>query len=90
MCKLIQLFSISMYCLWVYDYFLTLGDEVRYLCTLRPRCQVLTIVQIKYAWSGRRSWSEFISLLNYLIIHSHPTVFALFIAVRHPEKHPKL
>ena len=90
MYKLMQFFSISMYWLWVYDYFLTLGDEVRSLCTLRPRCQVLTIVQIKYAWSGRRSWSQFISSLNYLIIYSHPTVFGLFIAVRHLEKHLKL
>ena len=27
---LVQLFSVSMYCMWAYDYFLTLGDEVRY------------------------------------------------------------
>ena len=80
-----------MYWLWIYDYFLTLGDEVQYPCILRLRCQVLTVVQIKYAWSGRRSWGKFISALpKYLIIYSHPTVFGLFIAVRHLEKHLKL
>ena len=26
----LQLFSVSMYCMWVYDYFLTLEDEVRH------------------------------------------------------------
>ena len=57
----------------------------------RPRCQVLTVVQIKYAWSGKKSWSEFISASpKYPIIHSHATVFALFIAVRHSEKYFKL
>ena len=26
--KFIELYSTSMYCLWIYDYFITLGDEV--------------------------------------------------------------
>jgi len=34
----VKLFITSVQCLWIYDYLLTLGDE------------------IKYAWSGRRSW----------------------------------
>ncbi|KAF9643583.1 hypothetical protein BDM02DRAFT_3123236 [Thelephora ganbajun] len=44
--KSMCLFATSMHWLWVYDYFLTLGDE------------------IKYAWSGRKSWSEYIPLLH--------------------------
>ena len=69
MFKPVQLFSVSMYWLWIYDYILTFGDEVRYSSILRQRWQVLTIVQINYAWSGNRSWSEFISTSpRYLII----------------------
>ena len=58
--KLMQLFSVSMYFLWFYDYFLTLGDEVRYPHIFRRKCQALTVAQINYAWSGRRSWGEFL------------------------------
>ena len=91
MYKPVQLFSVSMYWLWIYDYILTFGDEVRYSSILRQRWQVLTIVQINYAWSGNRSWSEFISTPpKYQMIHGHPIVFALFIVVRHPEKDLKL
>ena len=87
MYKPIQLFSVGMYSLWIYDYILTFGDEVRYSSILRQRCQVLTVVQINYAWSGNRSWSKFVSAPpQYLTIHGHPTVFALFIVVRHPEQ----
>jgi hypothetical protein len=56
----VQLFVISMHFLWAYDYLLTLGDEVRY-SEDPPRFQVLTNEQIRYAWAGRRSWSEFSS-----------------------------
>jgi len=42
----LKLFVTSMYCLWVYDYLLTLGDE------------------IKYAWTGRRSWMFALFLAN--------------------------
>ena len=48
-----------MTCLLFYDYFLTLGDEVRCSCLHRRRYHVLTVVQINYTWSGRRSWGEF-------------------------------
>lgn len=34
MYDLTQLFSVSMYWMWIYDYFLTLGDEVRRPCVL--------------------------------------------------------
>jgi len=49
----------SMLFLWIYDYILTLGDEVRYPCVLSTERLVLTVAQIKYAWSARRSWSKF-------------------------------
>lgn len=62
--NLTQLFMVSLHCVWIYDYFLTFGDEVRYPHVPRPPCQVLTITQIKYAWSGNRSWSEFASTLS--------------------------
>jgi hypothetical protein len=87
MYELAQFFSISMYWLWFYDYFLTLGDEVRYSYILRSKRQVLTVLQIQYAWSGEKSWSEFISALpKYPTAHDRPTVFVLFIAVRRPKK----
>lgn len=59
--NLTQLFMVSLHCLWVYDYFLTFRDEVRYPHISRPMCQVLTVTQIKYAWSGKKSWSGFAS-----------------------------
>jgi hypothetical protein len=49
-----------MHFLWVYDYLLTLGDEVQY-SEVPTVFQALTGEQIKYAWAGRRSWSEFAS-----------------------------
>jgi len=84
--ELVQFFTISMYFLWLYDYFLTFGDEVRYPWIFRQRCQLLTVVQITYAWSGRKSWGEFppprlISDGS----HGRLAVFALFFAVRHLE-----
>ena len=55
----IQWFAVSMYGMWIYDYFLTLGDEVRHSYrSLRQQCQDLTDAQIQFAWSGRKSWSE--------------------------------
>jgi len=76
-----------MYFLWVYDYFLTLGDEVRHPSIFRLRCQVLTAtVQINYAWSGKKSWGEFRPprlISNGL--HGFPTVSALFIFVWHSK-----
>ena len=47
--------------LWIYDYFLTLGDEVQCPCIFRPGYQVLTVTQIVYAWSGRKSWGAIAS-----------------------------
>jgi len=91
MYKLAQLFSVSMYFLWFYDYFLTLGDEVRYPHIFRRKCRALTVAQINYAWSGRRSWGEFLPPFRISnISHSHPAVFALFIVVRHSEQDLKL
>ena len=57
--ELVQFFTFSMYFLWFYDYFLTFGDEVQYPWVFRRRCQLLTVVQINYAWSGRKSRGEF-------------------------------
>lgn len=56
-----QFFMVSLHCMWLYDYLLTLGDEVWHACIFRPRRHVLTVVQIKYAWSGRKSWGGFVS-----------------------------
>ena len=63
-CNLPQLVMVSVHGLWIYDYFLTLGDEVRYPRIFRPRFQVLTATQIKYAWSRRKSWGGFVSILS--------------------------
>lgn len=44
-------FSVSMYCLWVYDYFLTLGDEVTYAWSGRKsRVFVLFIANRYLPW----------------------------------------
>ena len=59
--NLTQLFMVSMHCLWMYDYILTLGDEVRHPCIFRPKCSILTLTQIKFAWSGRKSWGKLVS-----------------------------
>ena len=68
---LTQLFMVSLHCLWVYDYFLTFEDEVRYSRISRPERQVLTVTQIKYAWSGNKTWSEFASAsFRILIVHT--------------------
>ena len=58
--NLAQLFMTAVHCLWVYDYLLTLGDEVR-RHTFSTERWVLTIAQIDYAWGGRRSWGWFSS-----------------------------
>lgn len=81
-----QLLMVSIQCLWIYDYILTLGDEVRRSSIFWSGYPVLTVAQIKYAWHGRRSWSEPTSLIQ-ISYNSYgcSTVFALFIAVRHPE-----
>jgi hypothetical protein len=78
-----------MYSLWVYDYFLTFGDEVRRPSISRPKPQLLTVVQINYVWSGRKSWSAFYpSRLISDISHRFPAVFALIIAVRYSGNTP--
>jgi len=59
MYNLAQLFTTSLHCLWVYDYFLTLEDEVQCTSGSFQRFHILTVGQIKYAWSGRKSWGEF-------------------------------
>ena len=60
-CATTQLALASVQCLWIYDYFLTLRDEVRYPYFSRQRYQVLTVAKIRYVWSGRRSWGKFTS-----------------------------
>ena len=67
---------------WIYDHLLTLGDEARYSCVFRPRYQVLTVAQIKYGWSGRKSWGEFIPPRpKYNRSYGCLIVFALFVGV---------
>jgi hypothetical protein len=46
----------AMRVLYYYDYFLTLPDEVPF--TLYPFYSQFTVTQIKYAWTGRKTWSE--------------------------------
>ena len=72
--------------LWVYDYFLTLEDEVRCPSIFQSKSQVLTLAQINYAWSGSRFWSELPPpRLIFNSPYGYSTVFVLFIAVRHPK-----
>lgn len=55
-----QLLLTAMQYMWIYDYLLTVRDEVLYLRRFN-RGTNLTISQINYAWSGRRSWGKLIS-----------------------------
>lgn len=79
----------SMHFLWVYDYLLTLGDEVRlYLRLPRLLRGVLTATQINYAWPGEKSRGEshFVHFVQGTYNqYNSTTVFALFIAVRRHE-----
>jgi len=65
------MFLISVYFMWIYDYFMTLGDEVWPPCIFRSKFQVLTVVQIKYFWLSRKSWGKFTSgSREYLMTHA--------------------
>jgi len=71
------------HCLWVYDYLLTLGDEVGTTTSSSTERLVLTAAQIEYAWSGRKSWSgfTFISswcLMNNTVVRQHSRCSLLY------------
>jgi len=40
--------------LYIYDYFLTIGDEVR-VVSFRVG-KLLNVMQVKFAWKGRKTW----------------------------------
>jgi len=72
-----QYYSMATQALYYYDYFLTLPDEV--LSTPYLFYNFFIVIQVKYAWNGRKTWGEFVCRLA-LFILTRP-VFVVFLFV---------
>lgn len=74
-----QYYVMATQVIYYYDYFLTLPDEV--LFTSYPFRNLFTVVQIRYAWTGRKTWGEPACNLA-LSILTRPVFFVFFLVGR--------